>query len=96
LPQHPQWIDLTIKAWPDLRQGQWRQRRRDVEARSRTGTDDALRDEAIIGLGRASAPYIAAQGTRVGRSGRIHIHHDSRGVWVGGRTATLFSGICTV
>jgi hypothetical protein len=21
LPQHPQWIDLTIKAWPDLRQG---------------------------------------------------------------------------
>jgi len=43
-------IDLAVKAWPDLRQGQWRQRRRDEEARSRTRTDDSLRDETIIGL----------------------------------------------
>jgi len=51
--------------------------------------------EWLLSSGRASAPYTAAQGTRVGRSGRIHIQKDTRGVWVGGRTATLFSGTCT-
>ena len=60
-----------------------------------TGSLNASTAQWLLSSGRASAPYIAAQGTCVGRSGRIHIHHDSRGVWVGGRTATLFSGICT-
>src|SRR5260370_2217024 len=60
-----------------------------------TGSLNASTAGWLLSSGRASAPYIAAQGARVGRSGRIHIHHDSRGVWVGGRTATLFSGICT-
>lgn len=61
-----------------------------------TGSLNASIAEWLLSSGRALAPYIAAQGTRVGRSGRIHIHRDSRGVWVGGRTATLFSGICGV
>jgi len=60
-----------------------------------TGSLNASTAEWLLSSGRASAPYIAAQGTRVGRSGRIHINHDSRGVWVGGRTATLISGVCT-
>jgi predicted PhzF superfamily epimerase YddE/YHI9 len=60
-----------------------------------TGSLNASTAEWLLSSGRASAPYIAAQGARVGRSGRIHIDQDSRGVWVGGRTATLFSGICT-
>ena len=60
-----------------------------------TGSLNASTAEWLLSSGRASAPYIAAQGTRVGRSGRIHIQQDSRGVWVGGRTTTLFSGICT-
>lgn len=60
-----------------------------------TGSLNASTAEWLLASGRASAPYIAAQGTRVGRSGRVHIHQDSQGVWVGGRTATLFSGIST-
>jgi len=60
-----------------------------------TGSLNASAAEWLLSSGRASAPYIAGQGTRVGRSGRIYIDHDGRGVWVGGRTATLFSGICT-
>jgi len=60
-----------------------------------TGSLNASTAEWLLASGRASAPYTAAQGTRVGRSGRIHIHQDGRGVWVGGRTATLFSGTCT-
>ena len=59
-----------------------------------TGSLNASTAEWLLSSGRASAPYIAAQGTRVGCSGRIHIHQDSRGVWVGGRTTTLFSGTC--
>jgi PhzF family phenazine biosynthesis protein len=59
-----------------------------------TGSLNASSAQWLLSSGRASAPYIAAQGARVGRSGRIHIHQDNRGVWVGGSTATLFSGTC--
>ena len=61
-----------------------------------TGSLNASSAEWLLASGRATAPYIATQGTRVGCSGRIHIHQDTRGVWVGGRTTTLFSGVCTV
>jgi PhzF family phenazine biosynthesis protein len=60
-----------------------------------TGSLNASTAQWLLASGRASAPYVAAQGTRVGCSGRIYIHQDSRGVWVGGRSTTLFSGICT-
>lgn len=58
-----------------------------------TGSLNASTAEWLLSAGRASAPYVAAQGTRVGRSGRIYVDRDSRGVWIGGRTTTLFSGI---
>jgi PhzF family phenazine biosynthesis protein len=61
-----------------------------------TGSLNASTAEWLLASGRATAPYLASQGTRVGRSGRIYIQQDSRGVWVGGRTTTLFSGVCTV
>jgi PhzF family phenazine biosynthesis protein len=60
-----------------------------------TGSLNASTAQWLLSSGRASAPYIATQGTRVGRSGRIHIHQDNRGVWVGGRATTLFTGVCT-
>jgi predicted PhzF superfamily epimerase YddE/YHI9 len=61
-----------------------------------TGSLNASTAQWLLASGRASAPYVAAQGTRVGCTGRIFIDQDARGVWVGGRTATLFSGICAV
>jgi len=60
-----------------------------------TGSLNASIAQWLLASGRAKSPYLAAQGARVGHSGRIHIVEDSRGVWVGGRTATLFSGIWT-
>lgn len=57
-----------------------------------TGSLNASTAGWLLSSGRASAPYVAAQGTRLGRSGRIHIRQDGAGVWVGGRTTTLFSG----
>ena len=57
-----------------------------------TGSLNASIAQWLLSSDRATAPYIAAQGARVGRSGRIFIDQDDRGVWVGGRTTTLFAG----
>ena len=62
-----------------------------------TGSLNASVAQWLLASGRASAPYVAAQGTRLGRSGRIFIDQDSDGtVWVGGNTTTLFSGVCSI
>ena len=43
--------------------------------------------------GRATAPYTAAQGTKLGRAGRVHVTSDERGqIWVGGGTVTCVDG----
>jgi len=58
-----------------------------------TGSLNASVAQWLLGSGRATAPYTCAQGTRLGRSGRIFISQDPAGaVWVGGRTSTLVSG----
>jgi PhzF family phenazine biosynthesis protein len=58
-----------------------------------TGSLNASAAQWLLSSGRAVAPYIASQGTRLGRSGRVHISTDALGgVWVGGKTATVFSG----
>jgi PhzF family phenazine biosynthesis protein len=60
-----------------------------------TGSLNASVAQWLLGAGLASAPYIASQGTRLGRAGRVHISQDEDGaVWVGGRSRTLFSGRC--
>ncbi len=60
-----------------------------------TGSLNASTAQWLLSSGRATAPYIASQGTRLNRSGRIFIDQDQAGrVWVGGRTSTLFSGMC--
>jgi predicted PhzF superfamily epimerase YddE/YHI9 len=57
-----------------------------------TGSLNASTAQWLLSSGRARAPYTAAQGSRVGRSGRIFIDQDARGVWVGGRATSLFVG----
>jgi len=46
------------------------------------------------GLGvRVAAPYVASQGTAMGRRGRVHVSRDADGqVWVGGGTVTCVGG----
>ena len=42
---------------------------------------------------RVAAPYVASQGTAMGRRGRVHVSRDADGqVWVGGGTVTCVSG----
>lgn len=58
-----------------------------------TGSLNASLAQWLLSSGRASAPYIASQGTRLGRSGRPRIDQDADGtIWVGGSTATVISG----
>lgn len=58
-----------------------------------TGSLNASLAEWLLRTGRASAPYVASQGTALGRSGRVHISRDRQGViWVGGGTVTCLSG----
>ncbi len=56
-----------------------------------TGSFNASAAQWMIGSGRAEPPYVAAQGTALGRRGRIHIDQDDQGIWIGGRTETLFA-----
>ncbi len=47
--------------------------------------------------GRATTPYTAAQGTAMGRAGRIHVTQDDDGaIWVGGGTVTCVEGRVTL
>jgi PhzF family phenazine biosynthesis protein len=58
-----------------------------------TGSLNASLAHWLLTSGRASAPYVASQGTRLGRRGRARIDQDADGtIWVGGATRTYISG----
>jgi predicted PhzF superfamily epimerase YddE/YHI9 len=58
-----------------------------------TGSLNAALAMWLLKTGEAEAPYVARQGTAIGRAGRIHISADADGaVWVGGETSTLIAG----
>jgi PhzF family phenazine biosynthesis protein len=58
-----------------------------------TGSLNASLAAWLLRTGRASAPYVASQGTALGRAGRVHISRDADGtIWVAGGTVTCVSG----
>lgn len=58
-----------------------------------TGSLNASLGQWLLSSGRAASPYVASQGTRLGRRGRAHIDLDDDGtVWVGGDTVTCITG----
>jgi PhzF family phenazine biosynthesis protein len=58
-----------------------------------TGSLNASLGQWLLGSGRLRAPYVARQGTALGRSGRVHVSRDPDGtVWVGGGTLTCVKG----
>jgi len=58
-----------------------------------TGSLNASLGQWLIASGRIGAPYVASQGTVLGRRGRVHVSRDGNGqVWVGGGTITCISG----
>jgi len=58
-----------------------------------TGSLNASVAQWLFASGARSEGYVAAQGTRLGREGRVFIDRDASGqVWVGGSTRTLVAG----
>lgn len=57
-----------------------------------TGSLNASAAQWMLDSGRASTPYVAQQGTALGRRGRIYVTADSQDVWVGGFTHVAVKG----
>jgi PhzF family phenazine biosynthesis protein len=58
-----------------------------------TGSLNASLAQWLLATGQATAPYIASQGTVLGRAGRVHVSCDPDGTtWIGGGTVTCISG----
>jgi PhzF family phenazine biosynthesis protein len=62
-----------------------------------TGSLNASVAGWLIRSGRATAPWVAAQGTALGRADRAFVSQDTDGtIWVGGGTVTCISGSAEV
>jgi len=62
-----------------------------------TGSLNASLAQWLLSTGRATAPYVASQGTAIGRRGRVRIDADEDGtVWVSGATSTRITGAVDV
>ncbi len=57
-----------------------------------TGSLNANIARWLIDTDRAAARYVAAQGTAMGRAGRIHVQRDEHGTWIGGDVAGCVDG----
>ena len=58
-----------------------------------TGSLNASLAQWLIAEGHAPSAYVAAQGTCIGRAGRVHIERDADGqVWAGGQSITCVNG----
>ncbi|HEY2190294.1 MAG TPA: PhzF family phenazine biosynthesis protein [Caldimonas sp.] len=57
-----------------------------------TGSLNAGIAEWLIGAGRAPERYVAAQGTRLARAGRVRVAREGGTVWVGGESVTCIRG----
>ena len=58
-----------------------------------TGSFNASLAEWLMDEGLAPERYIATQGERLGRAGRVHVERDAEGqVWIGGSSITCVNG----
>ncbi|NGY65930.1 PhzF family phenazine biosynthesis protein [Lentzea sp. NEAU-D13] len=57
-----------------------------------TGSLNAAIAQWLIPAGIARPRYVAAQGTKLGRRGRIHLEQDGDRIWVGGNTIVGITG----
>ena len=57
-----------------------------------TGSLHAGLAQWLIGAGLAPPRYVAAQGTALGRAGRVFVEHDGTDVWIGGHVSGCIEG----
>jgi len=61
-----------------------------------TGSLNAGLAQWLIGEGLAPARYVAAQGSQLGRAGRVHVAQEGDSVWIGGDVSTVIEGTVTL
>jgi PhzF family phenazine biosynthesis protein len=61
-----------------------------------TGSLNAGLARWLIGAGMAPARYVAAQGTCLGREGRVYVEYDGSDYWIGGESVTCIKGTLTL
>jgi len=57
-----------------------------------TGSLNAGLAQWLVGAGLAPARYVASQGTRLGRAGRVHVEQVGADLWIGGQSVTCVRG----
>ena len=57
-----------------------------------TGSLNASLAQWLLADGVLAAPYVARQGTALGRDGRVHVHVGDGETWIGGDVVTCVSG----
>ena len=57
-----------------------------------TGSLNAAVAQWMLGNGKLKAPYVASQGTALGRAGRVFIDEADGEIWVGGDAITCIDG----
>ncbi len=57
-----------------------------------TGSLNAALAQWLIGSGRLPTTYVAAQGTALGRAGRVFVQQQGSDIWVGGHSVSCISG----
>ena len=57
-----------------------------------TGSLNANIAHWLMDTDRAPASYTAAQGTAMGRAGRVYVRRDAEATWIGGDVATCVEG----
>lgn len=57
-----------------------------------TGSLNAGLAKWLVSANLAPRSYIAAQGTVLGKTGRVHVRLESEGIWVGGNVVTCIEG----
>lgn len=57
-----------------------------------TGSLNAALAQWLLGNGTLTAPYVAKQGTALGRSGRVRVSEADGAIWIGGDAVTCVDG----
>lgn len=57
-----------------------------------TGSLNAALAQWLVGTGELTTPYVASQGTAMGRRGRVHVDQADGDIWVGGDAVTCITG----
>lgn len=75
----------------------------DPDGRVTAGFEDPVTGSLNAGVAqwlreedRAPAAYVAAQGTAMGRAGRVHVQDDGERIWVGGDCAVCVAGVVAI